>query len=715
MFAPPKSRPAGRSPSVASACSSSATSGSARPRPKSPSRKHSRPWAHAHSHSKNIISNKDSWKPHRSESDRRPHGPQFPLSSECDNGPKKPTAPSPSPSQTHTTLEDIMSTTNLSPASLRTYLISFGTFPDTYRPLIWRFLLGLPENRSAYDAFNAQGVHPSQANFRTRFPIKSPPLADATLKVLSALAHWTPLFAGNVEYLPHLVFPLIKVMLRDPLSALELSATVIFNYCQKWWEYFPNPPLDCLEFIDNVLARFDPALHAHLHGSANAPAHVYAWPIMQGLLSESIHRDAWLRVWDHMITMTIVGPFRSSAASSKKPHNKSSPPIPSPDDNLPPPVYFTLALVAYLRHFRTPLMHLTSPAHVRDWITTARPCSPASITDMMHAMATSMLTGDLPMRYASTDGTSSTLDVQMQHVALDSNPSTPGELAHSSRGLFTSFTRLPRPAPHTPSSLSSGAAAAGAATWSTTYPPLTHFPHAILHYATTLHARLCADEAATLRARRAVRDLHVLRADLARDTQVWRQATQRSHAAMRDWWAHVLSAEAESWERARAARAQLRGVQVAAMQGVKQARDAWVREKQASEQREREVTRGVVARARMVGELRKREEREEAEVDELRHEWEKRWREVKREREREAQVERERVGKVVEVVGKLVAGEDVEFASPAKEHHQHAQQVSFAEDPLRGVPESRGETRLPWEDVLGMQERLARRSHTTSR
>lgn len=36
------------------------------------------------------------------------------------------------------------------------------------------------------------------------------------------------------------------------------------NWCQHWFEYFPNPPLNVLSMVENVLAHHDKELLQHL-------------------------------------------------------------------------------------------------------------------------------------------------------------------------------------------------------------------------------------------------------------------------------------------------------------------------------------------------------------------------------------------------------------------------------------------------------------------
>ena len=45
-------------------------------------------------------------------------------------------------------------------------------------------------------------------------------------RVLSALAHWSPLF-GETDYLPMLAFPFVKLFQNNQLLAFEIIATLL--------------------------------------------------------------------------------------------------------------------------------------------------------------------------------------------------------------------------------------------------------------------------------------------------------------------------------------------------------------------------------------------------------------------------------------------------------------------------------------------------------
>ncbi|KAI8850295.1 hypothetical protein BC829DRAFT_389720 [Chytridium lagenaria] len=209
---------------------------------------------------------------------------------------------------------------------LRRFLKHYGSYPEKYRlvqvTLIWRFLLRLPENRDSYEALLGKGTHPAYRDFRSNIPIKSERLAKSMERVLSALAHWSPIFE-NLDYLPALVL-----------------MTVLTNWCQKWWDYFPNPPLECLDVIENLLEYHDRPLLSHFikHKVTARSTHGHS---CQTLFAEIYSQTDWLKIWDHIITN--------------------------------PPSYIYYFVVAYLRRFRTALLAITDTRDFKYFFTRKNP------------------------------------------------------------------------------------------------------------------------------------------------------------------------------------------------------------------------------------------------------------------------------------------------------------------------------------------------------
>jgi AcrR family transcriptional regulator len=126
-----------------------------------------------------------------------------------------------------------------------------------------------------------------------RYPLADERLAGALTATLSQLAHWCPLFA-EVGFLPTLAFPFVKLFRSDSTLAFEVVATLLTNWCGRWFEAFPHPPLNFLAAFERLLEHHDSELAAHVggwEGGAAAPA----WELLASLLTDVLRRDEWLK------------------------------------------------------------------------------------------------------------------------------------------------------------------------------------------------------------------------------------------------------------------------------------------------------------------------------------------------------------------------------------------------------------------------------------
>ncbi|EFN68061.1 WD repeat-containing protein 67 [Camponotus floridanus] len=185
---------------------------------------------------------------------------------------------------------------------LMSILKEFGEFPNKYRTLIWSTILKLPANKSAYVALASKVT---RGKF-TSSTSKDHPLADkgrASLLAMTmdCLLQWYPLLIQS-PFLPNLIFPFLVVFQKDPLLAFELILSILLNYCQKWFEYHPLPPLNVLGIIENILLEADPAL-LNIFCEHGITTSEYAWPLLQTAMSEVLSGDEWLILWDHLISL----------------------------------------------------------------------------------------------------------------------------------------------------------------------------------------------------------------------------------------------------------------------------------------------------------------------------------------------------------------------------------------------------------------------------
>ncbi|XP_036614218.1 TBC1 domain family member 31 [Trichosurus vulpecula] len=184
--------------------------------------------------------------------------------------------------------------------SLQTLLRGYGEYPTKYRMFIWRSLLQLPENYSAFNSLLDKGTHCAFLNIHEKYPIKSRKLLRILQRTMSALAHWSAIF-GDTPYLPLLAFPFVKLFQNNQLVCFEVIATLIINWCQHWFEYFPNPPINILSMIENLLAHHDKELLQH-YMNCGVTAQLYAWPLLETVFSEVLTREEWLRVFDNVFS-----------------------------------------------------------------------------------------------------------------------------------------------------------------------------------------------------------------------------------------------------------------------------------------------------------------------------------------------------------------------------------------------------------------------------
>uniref|UniRef100_A0A8C5MW77 TBC1 domain family member 31 n=1 Tax=Leptobrachium leishanense TaxID=445787 RepID=A0A8C5MW77_9ANUR len=183
---------------------------------------------------------------------------------------------------------------------MQALLKGFGEYPTKYRMFIWRSLLQLPENHAAFSSLIDKGTHSQYVLLHRDYPIKSRKLLRVLQRTLSALAHWSAIF-GETKYLPLLAFPFVKLFQNNQLVCFEVVATVITNWCQHWFEYFPNPPINILGMIENVLVHHDKELVQHLV-NYGVTAQIYAWPLLETLFSEVLTREEWLKLFDNVFS-----------------------------------------------------------------------------------------------------------------------------------------------------------------------------------------------------------------------------------------------------------------------------------------------------------------------------------------------------------------------------------------------------------------------------
>jgi hypothetical protein len=167
-------------------------------------------------------------------------------------------------------------------------------FPDRNRVILWRFLLRLPMNEEAYLVLAKQKVHPLVADLGTRLPMKFSVILSRLTKLMSALVYWHPPLA-ECDWLPAFVFPFLQTCIRDNLVSFEIVTTIIFNWCQEWLYFIPNPPITILSRIERIAKDNG--------GTADLS---FAWPVLRSFFGEVATTDAALMMMDHILSSRTV-------------------------------------------------------------------------------------------------------------------------------------------------------------------------------------------------------------------------------------------------------------------------------------------------------------------------------------------------------------------------------------------------------------------------
>ncbi len=188
----------------------------------------------------------------------------------------------------------------MSVKKLKTYLIANGEYPERHRPIIWRYLLRLPENTVAYSDLVRRGVHPTFSDLFIKYPVRQRRIFTRLQNVCSQLAHWTPIM-GDLSYLPPMCFPFLLVYNVDEQAALETVMTILMWWGYSWHVTFPNPPVHICDSICVLLKMYDSKLYSHLVSIDASPA-VLGWMMLSTLFTEVLSKSDWLKFMDYIFT-----------------------------------------------------------------------------------------------------------------------------------------------------------------------------------------------------------------------------------------------------------------------------------------------------------------------------------------------------------------------------------------------------------------------------
>ena len=225
----------------------------------------------------------------------------------------------------------------LSKSKLKQLLTKHRVYPDKYREMAYRFLLETPNNIEYFDELKSKGTHSAFKHLAETHELRNHQLFSKLQTICSVLAFYCPLF-GEVEHLPELVFPFVKLFATDDLFCFEVVLSFFFHWGQHFFEYFPNPPIALLQDCEELMRFHDLDLYNHLKSKEISMIN-YLWPMYRTLFTEILNRDNWLELFDFLVT------YRD------EPH------------------LFVFFPVAYLKYFRSALLRIETQDEIKTFVT----------------------------------------------------------------------------------------------------------------------------------------------------------------------------------------------------------------------------------------------------------------------------------------------------------------------------------------------------------
>lgn len=191
-------------------------------------------------------------------------------------------------------------TIELDSRALKIFWQKHYKFPDDYRPHIWAFCLGLPQNHQDFLVLSTKEAHPSiQERFDKKFKLADQKTQKKLRKLMSMLAHYNEIF-GHLDVLPILIFPFVKLLGQNEIICFETILSYLFHWGQFFFDYLPHPPLKFLREITKVIESVDYELATHLKES-RIHLHDCLWPIVLNNFTDVFEKSEWLCLFDGLV------------------------------------------------------------------------------------------------------------------------------------------------------------------------------------------------------------------------------------------------------------------------------------------------------------------------------------------------------------------------------------------------------------------------------
>ena len=176
-----------------------------------------------------------------------------------------------------------------------------GTYPESARKYIWRYLLSLPNNINQFTIYSGKGIHPLYLNLEQTFPINENQMLIRMQKICSLLSFWSP-DIGKISYLPKILYPFLKCFPGDDIFVFETVMALLSSVYKYFLEFYPNFPLTHIKLIEEIIKKETNGSIQKIFEEINVPLNELIWRVIKFLFSESLKKNDWLSLLDFLIT-----------------------------------------------------------------------------------------------------------------------------------------------------------------------------------------------------------------------------------------------------------------------------------------------------------------------------------------------------------------------------------------------------------------------------
>ena len=176
-----------------------------------------------------------------------------------------------------------------------------GTYPESARKYIWRYLLSLPNNTNQFMIYSGKGIHPLYLNLEKILPINENQMLIRLQKICSLISFWSP-DIGKVSYLPKILYPFLKCFPGDDIFVFETVMALLSSVLKYFIEFYPNFPVTHIKLIEEIIKKETNSTIQKIFNELNIPLNELIWRMIKYLFSESLKKNDWLSFIDFLIT-----------------------------------------------------------------------------------------------------------------------------------------------------------------------------------------------------------------------------------------------------------------------------------------------------------------------------------------------------------------------------------------------------------------------------